>query len=275
MSRPKLPDFQRPPVNEVALSIQFEVLSELRAIHIGELWGGFGKKLFPSVEEQPSIPKQIERFGAANNLGGPQFELLNIPPLPRFLFVSESGNEVIQIQSDRFTYNWRKRREADIYPRYEAIEAKFIEFFGKFSNFLRDEKLGSIKVEQADVTYVNQMPREEIANRIDKVISVFSGGYTSDFLRDPEQVHLALKFILTRETKAIGRLHIDAHGTQTDTPALRLVLVARGKPEGTDIKAATEFLGFGRAAIVKGFASITSREMHKAWGRTDDDTNEK
>lgn len=270
MNRPNLPDFARPPVNEVALSIQFQPLSELRAIHLGALWERLGRDYFASVEEQPPVPKAIERFGIVRQFIAPQFEILNMGPLPRILFVSAGGNEIVQVQKDRFTFNWRKRSESDIYPRYEAIEEQFLRFSAIFEGFLKDERLGSLRIEQAEVTYVNQIPPVDIGRRVEKVISVLSGDYTHSYLHDPEEVRLSLKFPMLREETPFGRLHVDVFGsTQADSPAINLVLLARGMPTGNDIKAAIDFFRAGRAAIVNGFASITSTEMHQLWGRTD------
>jgi uncharacterized protein (TIGR04255 family) len=271
MSRPDLPDFTNPPVHEVVLSIQFQPLSELRAIHLGSLWERFGKKTFTSVEEQPPMPRTFERFGGVRQFVVPQFEILNMAPLQRFVFISRTGTEVVQLQKDRFSFNWRKRSSSDVYPRYESIEAQFVSFEAAFEEFLREEKLGIVKIEQAEVIYVNQIPAAELGNRAEKVISILSGNYTDSYLREPEEVRLSLTFPMLRDKTPYGRLHVEAFGsTQADAPALNLALVARGKPFGTDINAATEFFRAGRAFIVNGFASITSKEMHKIWGRTDD-----
>jgi uncharacterized protein (TIGR04255 family) len=275
MSRPNLPDFAHPPVNEVALSIQFQPLSALRIIHLGSLWERFGREHFASVEEQPPIPKMIERFGMVRQAIAPQFEILNMAPLPRVLFVSSTGNEIVQVQKDRFTYNWRKRSETDVYPRYESIEEQFIRFLDIFQSFLSDQRLGALRVEQAEVTYVNQIPQAEIRNRVEKVISVLSGRYTDSYLHDPEEVRLSLKFPMIKEERPIGRLHIDVFGgSQADSPVINLMLLARGISIGNDINSAIEFFHAGRAAIVNGFASITSKEMHQAWGRIDDLSNQ-
>jgi uncharacterized protein (TIGR04255 family) len=210
-------------------------------------------------------------MGASGPISIPQFEIFNMPLLARSVFVSSQKTEIVQVQKDRFTFNWRKATATDVYPRYEAIEERFLYFLGKFERFLRDERIGSLKIEQAEVTYVNQEVPLELGQRLEKVISIVSGDYSDNSLPEPEQVRLSLIYPLRKERIPFGRLHIEAIGSaQGDSPALNLVLLARGKPSGTDIKAAIEFFRDGRAAIVNGFASITSKEMHRKWGRTDD-----
>jgi hypothetical protein len=51
--------------------------------------------------------------------------------------------------------------------------------------------------------------------------------------------------------------------------ALNMVLLARGKPDGNDIKAARRFFEIAHEHIVSGFTSITSKQMHQIWGRID------
>jgi uncharacterized protein (TIGR04255 family) len=271
MAAKTLPSFKQPPITEVALSIQFEALPGLRAIHLGAIWDIFGRTEFPRTEEQPPLPPQSERVGASHGFFPPQISILNVPPLPRYFFISSNGSEVIQIQQDRFGYNWRKREEEDEYPRFGAIEAKFQEYAGRFVSFIQEHGLGDARITQAEVTYVNLIRTEGVPGKVEKVVSVFSGDYTDHFLHDPEEVHLALKYPITRNGQFCGRLYVDVRPTASleDGAALNMVLSARGKPDGNDIKAAQGFFEVAHEQIVSGFASITSKQMHLIWGRID------
>ncbi len=251
--------------------MQFEALPGLRAIHLGAIWDIFGRADFPLTEEQPPLPAQSERAGASQGFFPPQISILNVPPLPRYFFISSSGSEVIQIQQDRFGYNWRKRKEDDVYPRFGAIEAKFEEYARRFVSYVQQEGLGNVRVTQAEVTYVNQIRTEGVPGKLEKVVSVFSGGYTDHFLHDPEEVHLALRYPISRNGDFCGRLYVDVRPTASmeSGAALTMVLLARGKPDGNDINAAQGFFAIAHEQIVSGFASITSKEMHLIWGRID------
>ena len=57
-----LPDFAKPPLAEVALSVQFEPLEKMRTPQIGLLWNDFRQR-FPDTEEHPPLDSVIERFG--------------------------------------------------------------------------------------------------------------------------------------------------------------------------------------------------------------------
>ncbi|MFN7599566.1 MAG: hypothetical protein ACK5PT_23090, partial [Cereibacter sp.] len=51
--------------------------------------------------------------------------------------------------------------------------------------------------------------------------------------------------------------------------AFRLSLTFKGKPAGTGIDAAMEFLAAGRDAIVTRFGEITTKEAQRKWGKVE------
>ena len=84
---------------------------------------------------------------------------------------------------------------------------------------------------------------------------------------------MRLRFvILAEEGKPIGRLHValqPAWKKADNSPILVMTLTARGAPLGEDIEGAFAFFELGRRWIVKGFADLTTPEMHRAWERID------
>src|SRR5207249_11649094 len=133
----------------------------------GELWDRFVRTDFPTPEEQQAVPRAIEYFGIPTPAGVPQIQLLNVPRMPRYLFLNEKGTVVLQVQQDRFTVNWRKRSPDDEYPRFEAIAKIFEDYAGKFAGFLKERNLGSIQITQAEVTYVNRIESTETPGHIE------------------------------------------------------------------------------------------------------------
>lgn len=113
-----LPSFNRPPVVEVAVGIQFEAVERLRNPHLGLLWDRYRKE-FPKLEERHARPPVSESFEAAP-AGQRQvrLQMLDRPDVSLVWFVSEEGNELIQVQRDRFVFNWRRQPGDVEYPRY-------------------------------------------------------------------------------------------------------------------------------------------------------------
>ena len=83
--------------------------------------------------------------------------------LPRIWFVSKEQNMLIQIQDDRFLFNWRRMQvqNKEAYPRYSKIIEAFKTNLRIFQRFLEEEKLESVKPKKCELTYVNHIPKGE------------------------------------------------------------------------------------------------------------------
>ena len=273
---PPLPDFDEPPVTEVALSVQFDRLSALRTPQMGLLWSAF-REDFPRVDEHPSLEPVVERFGVrARNGGGVRMEIRPTAPVPRCWFLNQSGTELIQVQQDRFAHNWRKVGEADAYPRYEYVRDRFQEELRGFQEFLAREGLGELIANQCEVTYVNHIVSGagwKTHGQLADVLTVFNSRYSDEFLAEPEDVGLALRYVIPDSAgEPLGRLHVTAkpvYRRGDDVPMFLMTLTARGRPDGNGVDGVIRFMNTGREWIVRGFASITTSHMHDIWGRQD------
>lgn len=268
-----LPDFANPPVVEVALSVQFDPLRSLRAPQIGRFGQEFRDR-FPVTEEHAGIDPVIERFGAAEGRqGAVRVELLPAHSVPRCWFLNPAGTELIQVQQDRLIHNWRKVGDA-AYPRYKHVRGEFAGELDRFRAFLQREKLGELRPNQCEVTYLNQITPSQAGGSIgelDKVITVFQPGYSDDFLSTPEEASLTARYVIPDAAgEPLGRLHVSVepvHRASDDQPIFLMNLTARGRPVGESIEGALAFLDLGREWVVRGFASITMQSMHRTWRR--------
>lgn len=273
--RPKsLPDFERPPIDEVVLSIQFGDVA-LRNVNIGLLWERF-KSDYPNVEEQAPINPIFETFGALQAAPPNTIQLMRFDQMGRFWFVSENQNELVQVQRDRFIHNWRSRRPEDEYPRYEALRTKFESEIVQFEEFIRESKLGSVDINQCEVSYINVIgpdsDGDDPTKNIDKIFTVWREAYSDKYLTRSERSRFTASFLMqdAPENPPDGRLHVSlmpSLRTHDQAPVLRLTLTARGKPRDESVRAALDWIDKGRETVVRGFASITTKEMHKIWGR--------
>jgi hypothetical protein len=53
-------------------------------------------------------------------------------------------------------------------------------------------------------------------------------------------------------------------------PVIQLEVMARGRPTAETVSAAFELLDEERDVVVRTFTAVTTSEMHKQWGRTDE-----
>jgi uncharacterized protein (TIGR04255 family) len=272
-----LPDFANPPVVEVALSVQFEPLRNLRVPQIGLLWQEFRDR-FPVTEEHATIDPAIERFGVAQRRqGAVRVEMLQVHPVPRCWFLNAVGTQLIQVQQDRLIHNWRKVGDAESYPRSEHVRGEFAGELEQFRAFLQRERLGELRPNQCEVTYVNKIstgPGGFQHGDLDKLITLFHRRYSDDFLTTPEEVGFTAHYVIPDAAgEPLGRLHVSVEPVfreSDDQPNFLMNLTARGKPVGESIGGALAFLDLGREWVVRGFASITTQNMHHVWRRQHD-----
>ena len=198
------------------------------------------------------------------------------PALPRVCFLNQSETELIQIQTDRFIHNWRKAGNVPApYPRYEGVRAKFRDEVSRFQKFLSDEKLGQVVVNQCEVTYVNHIEPCGAWRRLGQIEGVLRNWTARgrSFLPEPEGGRIEQRFVIRSDSGGpLGRLHTSlasAWKAEGQSPILVLTLTARGAPMGHGIDGAFAFLDLGREWIVKGFAELTTTDMHRVWGRID------
>jgi len=262
-----LPEFDSPPVVETVLSVQFEKLRAMQAVHFGLFWRKM-QSHFPKTEERPALSPVFERFPEPILRGARmQFEAMEVPELPRLWLHNEAGTEMIQVQNDRFIKNWRKTGEKDHYPRYElAIKPAFQRDFTKFQSFLAEENLGEIKINQCEVTYVNHIVCGEGWQTLGDIDHIFTfwNRPQSPVPGVAEDLGMRVRFPITdAQGLPIGRLHVDVQPALRATdnrPMYVMNLTARGLC-GTDF----EFFDIGRRWIVQCFERLTTANMHRIW----------
>lgn len=161
------------------------------------------------------------------------------------------------------------------YPRYEGVRAKFRDEVSRFQHFLSDEKLGQVVVNQCEVTYVNHIEPCGAWHRFGQIEGVLRTRTARgrSFLPEPEGGRIEQRFVIRSDSGGpSGRLHTSLASAWTaegQSPILVLTLTVRGAPIGRGIDGAFAFLDLGREWIVKGFAELTTTDMHRVRGRID------
>ena len=270
-----LPDFERPPLVEVVLSVQFAELGGYRTLHAGLLWERKFREAYPEFSEHAPLDPVFETFGSRSP-AEPRFEIRQLagPPVPRVWLINPDKTELIQIQADRFVHNWRKVGRAD-YPRYEHLKDRFFERLRQVEAFAESEGIGKIEPNQCEITYVNVIRVEggaDVRTRPEAALRCWSRveADSSDPLAklpDMEDTRFSIRYVMESQERApIGRLLVSV-APAIGEPALRLDLTARGAPSAASLIGVSDFLDLGRDTIVRTFTALTTPEMHKIWGR--------
>lgn len=125
------------------------------------------------MNDAPLVPSEIERFGDERmwrSLGaGLHFTQSTST---RVQIRNKTQTRMIQLQRDRFHYNWLRTDEA-VYPHYEQVRAEFDDIRQTFERFVRKFSLGELEPIQWEVTYLNHIPKETVWSTPEDWASVF------------------------------------------------------------------------------------------------------
>jgi uncharacterized protein (TIGR04255 family) len=268
----KLPvKFGKPPVVEVACGILFASQPAFHGAHIGLFWEGL-RKQFPSIQEAPPLPPIVEIQGAGIASFDLSYNLTPLPPLRRTWLASEDGRSLIQIQQDRFIFNWKKSAQEDSYPSYEDVVGKFNTHLTSFLNFLTAEKIPFPKYRQFELTYFNHIPVGNSAtfgnlSESNILVDHRRSAAPNRFLPEPEVVNWTTVFSFPDQT---GRLYATAQsGTSpTGERILQLEMAARGSPLHPSEENRQAWFNLAHEWITRGFADLTDEKIQEeVWDR--------
>ena len=254
--------FDRPPINEVVVSMFFDPpLEGFRSEHVGRFWEKIREE-FPSVQQQIPFARG---FGPAI---GPD----EVIPMPRYWFISADDANVIQIQKEAFIYNWRRRGD-NLYPGFmSSIEPSFRRLYKVFESFLTaDLTLPEPTIIACELTYVDIIEAGEYWTGLEdtsKVIpSFFSLAIDSENAKrsgfnyaqgyDVEDgTHLSIGII-----SAVGQ-------SDPERRALRLEFKAEGQFNGVQKHETDGWWKRAHDEIARCFVGVTSVDVqYELWGR--------
>ena len=263
-------DFTRPPVDEVVLSVLFEPLDAFLAPHLGEIWQEFKKDGFERIVEQPPVPPTVEKF--PNSIEEPQLRLGNVPHLARIWFVHKDDNQIIQVQRDRFTFNWRKTELNQDYPGFSVILDMFKGFYGRFDKMIKNIEVGAITPLQYELTYIDRLLRGdgwETFNDVGKIYNLFVDSQQSDsFWSHAESMILRTSFSVP---DLHGRLHLtisDRIRVSDQLQTLQTDFTVRGFTENVENDTTITWFKAARDRIIEKFSSMFTEDIQtQVWGR--------
>lgn len=278
MSEPgALPSYGEPPVDEVAIAIQFAQLDPFSIVY-GALYERL-KEYLPKVEEHEPIAAKFETFSDAIQVGNLTAELFDKPPARRIWFVSEDGHSLLQIQPDRIVQNWRKRDGKGIYPRFSAVLNEFWKNLTIYDEVVKAQLGASVLPNQCEVSYFNNITLLEGESYSQAFARAFAWPHLDRFSTPLEghaleseacSFNLAFRVTDGHSSEPRGRLIAVAQpsmNAETRERLIRLTMVFRGPPPAADWPSINDFLLLGREAIVKAFTDITTKECHALWER--------
>ncbi len=271
MSDFQSPNFNKPPVIEVVLGVQFEPLHNFKTTHVGKLHTVYAVD-YPIVSEHSPLEPKFENFNTGTFAPNQTvFSLIDNKAIPRVWFISEDDRTLIQFQRDKFIHNWRRDEPSEEmpYPRYEKMRDEFELRYKQLLEFLSSQDIPEPTVNQIEVTYVNLISCDDsdFSKSMHEVFNFWNPEPQSSPLGEPEGQKFMTTYLIKDKDELIGRLSISSRTLlrQDNKKFLRVDIIARGKPKDISLNGTLDFMNLCRSKIVSGFDSLTTEKMHKIW----------
>lgn len=264
--------FEKPPIVELALSVQFAPLTKLRVAHLGLLWRRL-KEEFPNTEEHPPLLRSLDPL--ESRPAEFQWHVTTGVEVPRVWFLNEDGSQVIQVQPDRFAHNWRREEKKDAtYPSFVALRDSFTAKLRTFVEFVDAEKLGSVEVDRCEITYVDHVPIGALpphAGALGTLLGFWDPHYRDPSLGEPDSASCELGYRMTNDRgEPSGRIQLAVRPGRRRSDGKSVFVMqttGHGPPLGRGVDGVLAFLDRCHDAILRLFLTVTRRELHEMWGR--------
>ena len=262
-------NFARPPVDEVVLSVLFRSLDSLLAPHLGQIWQEFKEDGFVDIEEQSPVSPVVEEF--PSRIHEPQLRVLRAPDLARIWFTHEDRSQILQVQRDRFTFNWRKTDPNQQYPGFTSICEKFEGFYNRFVQIMKDMKIGEVTPLQYELTYIDQLKQGGGWDRLDEIGKIYN--MFAD-CQQPESFWLGVESLVFHTSFTLedlnGRLHLTIKNRvkmPEESQTLQTDFTMRGFPENANYTMIDWFKA-ARELIREKFVSLFTEDVQtQVWER--------
>lgn len=250
-ARRDLPRFDNPPVSETVYGVVFTRLPELKAPYLGLLWERYRSE-YPKCDEVPRLLDTSQ-------------ETFNQWITPRVWFLHNDDSRVIQVQDNRFFYNWRKREQA--YPNYDVVFPEFRDKFEIFQSFLQDHNLGNIVPQSLELTYINHIPVGSGWTKLAEISQLLPDlGWRDNsdrFLPQPQNMSVNIGFLLPDGKGTLVATVQTGRRAPDGAPIIILQLSANGPPESNKPEEFSGWFDLAHEWIVQGFEDLTSVEVQR------------
>jgi len=252
--------FSKPPINEVAIGKSFEHPEGFYVPYYGKFW--------ELVEDDFPICKEAPRIVDDPLLVSPE-SLTAITP--RTWFLNNDETRLIQLQSDRFFYNWRQTGKGEEYHRFANIYDEYRKYSGLLPAFFESQFNKPLVTKQCHLTYVNLFRKGRDWNELSEISGLFRHICFPDEIENGKfkQSQLKLEYDMgDNEGKIVVSIATSARVTTESEIATRMEIAASSSLGIGDAAAEQDWFEKAHVAIIKGFCDLTSEEAQKnLWGR--------
>jgi uncharacterized protein (TIGR04255 family) len=243
------------PLNEVAYGARF-VAPDFSVVHFGEYYDCIRDR-YPEHQDVNPILKPT-----------PVPEQFEVPGLPRVWF--PRGSRLIQLQLDRFNYNWRHGVDPTekAYPGFEWLFPEFKHEWQIFHAFSKDAFKIPPALVELSLTYVNYI---HDIDELDSPIFIFRENEWRKQFPEPEFWSSQFRFVFAEENL---RLAVSARpaiqlNTQQRATAFEVTLQSIAVPSFDDHASIFAWFEAAHNKVHFAFRTLVRKEWLTAWGFDD------
>ncbi|MGZ9108276.1 MAG: TIGR04255 family protein [Micavibrio sp.] len=255
----KSPKYDNAPLVELIIGVRFSKIEEFTVPYFGLFWN--------------TIRKEFPQSQMASTLATDNAELQDIIetelgyPLPRLWFINNTDDQLIQVQKNRFLYNWRKRPGHE-YPHFETMLPAFEKQYRNFNTFVSDTLLAAPEIQECELSYINHIP---VQDAHDNLFSFLSHLNLEKFGESK-----FLDFRLTFNCDDVpATLIINNRAVKTiigedeeSEPFYRLEITVRGNPQKFDVPGVNSWFHKAHLKVTSSFENLTDAGKQKTlWGK--------
>jgi len=237
--------YNEPPLNEVLMGVSFVPIKGLHTQHIGRFWDKIADK-YPKSEQAINYGEPIPSGEG------------EIYPAPRFWFITDTLDKLVQIQSNLFLCNWRKVAGEGTYPEYAEMKKVFKETFDLFLEFLKDLGFDEPIPKEFQFSYINHFIEGKEWKKESDLSKIIPSLAFPASLGDKGVINYDLNYVysLPNENKGKYRMKIStAKIVSTDKKVIIFENSARGLDEESDD--IYDWFDYAHEQLVNKFESIT------------------
>lgn len=242
--------FTKSPLTEVVCGVEFTAPS-FSSIHFGLYWQAIRERF-------PVPPQDLPPIGDINILS-------SLPSLSRVWFESTDKQQLIQLQANRFHYNWRRQSESDKYPHFEEIYPKFEHEWQIFQNWWLEIGGLPLQIKRYELTYLNQLDKTVGWNDPGDTSKIFTflGKEWNGFLDKPQMNSSELEFFLPDNLGSFS-VSVNQRLRSEDKSFLMFFeLTSRSTDASYKI---TNWFDLAHEYTVKAFLELIQEDIKKEWG---------
>lgn len=246
--------FDEPPIREVALGRTFLSRPDFLIPYFGVFWARIRDRYPTAQHAQPIIdPSTVDEAAFS----------------PRILFVTSDSRSLVQLQQNRFHYNWRQTDVPVEYVRFPAIKNECASLWREFDAFVLEMTGRPLQPLKAELTYTNFVDATDGATSFNLAELALHDSCWSEhgrFLKAPKAFSHNYVFDLPDGKSSLQASVTAVHrkgANNEKVEALKIELTVRG-PCGSE-DSFEEWSDGAHDFLVNAFKDLTTPEMHRRW----------